>query len=382
MNETQQVSTLIGDIYDAALDPVQWTRVLEQTCGYVEGCAASLLSQDSAYRSGKFYFSWGDDPHYTKLYFDEYIKINPLLVPTIVDAKVGQVASILSLIPNAEYFASRFYKEWAQPQGYLDSAHAVLDKSSTSYVAVAVARHDRNGMVDDEARRRMGLLVPHFRRAVTIGKVVDLQKVEVAALSDTLDGLAAATILVDANGRIVHANISGHALLADGAILRNVNGKLSSTDPQIDRTLHDVFSAAGRGDLEVGIKSIALPLRQHEGERWLAHILPLTSGARRKAGTEYSAVAALFVRKAGLDLPHPLEVLADTYKLTPTEMRVLMAIVQIGGVPEIAPVLGIAETTVKTHLARLFAKTDTSRQADLVKLVAGYMSPLAGPLRS
>jgi DNA-binding CsgD family transcriptional regulator len=31
---------------------------------------------------------------------------------------------------------------------------------------------------------------------------------------------------------------------------------------------------------------------------------------------------------------------------------------------------------VTTHLPRLFAKTGTERQADLVKLVAGYASPL------
>jgi len=31
---------------------------------------------------------------------------------------------------------------------------------------------------------------------------------------------------------------------------------------------------------------------------------------------------------------------------------------------------------LKTHLLRLFAKTSTKRQADLVKLVANYASPL------
>jgi DNA-binding CsgD family transcriptional regulator len=56
---------------------------------------------------------------------------------------------------------------------------------------------------------------------------------------------------------------------------------------------------------------------------------------------------------------------------------VLVAIVEIGGVPEVAPVLGISETTVKTHLQHVFEKTGVSRQADLVKLVAGFMSPLA-----
>ena len=41
-----------------------------------------------------------------------------------------------------------------------------------------------------------------------------------------------------------------------------------------------------------------------------------------------------------------------------------------------ASVLGIAEPTVKTHLKRLFEKTGTHRQADLVKLVAGFSNPL------
>jgi DNA-binding CsgD family transcriptional regulator len=42
----------------------------------------------------------------------------------------------------------------------------------------------------------------------------------------------------------------------------------------------------------------------------------------------------------------------------------------------VAEALGIGEATVKTHLQHLFAKTDTSRQAELVKLVAGFANPL------
>jgi DNA-binding CsgD family transcriptional regulator len=53
-----------------------------------------------------------------------------------------------------------------------------------------------------------------------------------------------------------------------------------------------------------------------------------------------------------------------------------LAIVEVGGVPEVAAALGIAASTVKTHLDRLFGKTGATRQADLVKLVAGYAMPL------
>jgi DNA-binding CsgD family transcriptional regulator len=121
-----------------------------------------------------------------------------------------------------------------------------------------------------------------------------------------------------------------------------------------------------------------LPLMACDGERYVAHVLPLTSGARRRAGMAYAAAAALFVRKAALETPSPPEIIAKTYKLTPTELRVLLALVEVGGAPEVAEALGIAGSTVKTHLARLFEKTGVGRQADLVKLVAGFSNPLVG----
>jgi DNA-binding CsgD family transcriptional regulator len=67
----------------------------------------------------------------------------------------------------------------------------------------------------------------------------------------------------------------------------------------------------------------------------------------------------------------------DVFKLTPTELRVLLAIVELGSVPDVAAALGVADTTVRTHVGRLFEKTGARRQADLVKLVAGYATPLA-----
>jgi DNA-binding CsgD family transcriptional regulator len=118
-----------------------------------------------------------------------------------------------------------------------------------------------------------------------------------------------------------------------------------------------------------------VPLAGRDGEPYVAHVLPLTSGARRRAGASYAAVAAVFVRKATIDIPSAPEIIAKHFGLTPTELRVLLAIVQIGGVPETAEALGIGEATVKTHLHRLFCKTGASRQADLVKLVAGFSAP-------
>jgi DNA-binding CsgD family transcriptional regulator len=45
----------------------------------------------------------------------------------------------------------------------------------------------------------------------------------------------------------------------------------------------------------------------------------------------------------------------------------------------VARVLGVAPSTIRTHLGRVYEKTGVARQADLVKLVAGFASPLSVP---
>jgi DNA-binding CsgD family transcriptional regulator len=377
MDDAEQLSRLIGDIYDAALDSLLWRSVLESTCAYIKGQSGALVAQGPGQRQGHFFFEWGTAPEFLESYQRTYGILNPMHVPTMIYASVGSILASTDIVPHAEILASRFYKEWLTPQGIIDAISVTFEKSAISYAILSIHRNLRHGMVDDEARRRMGLIAPHYRRAVDIAKLIDLRSLEAAAFADSLDGLAAAMILANANGLISHANAAGRSMLAEGRVIRSTGDRLTIADVQADQTMRDILMSAGAGDAALGAKGIAIPIVARDGERYVAHVLPLTSGARRKAGTAYSAVAALFVHKATIAPPHPINALADAYKLTPAEMRVLMMIVQVGSVPEVAPVLGISETTVKTHLQHVFAKTGTSRQADLVKLVAGYMSPLA-----
>ena len=375
MEESEQVSQLVGGIYDAALDRSLWPSVLESTCGYVRGLSAILGAEDSVQRSTRFFFQWGNDPHFLKLYEQTYSRLNPMTIPTVLRAEVGSVLASSDLVSYEEIIASRFYKEWLAPQGIVDAMAITLEKSTTSYAAIAVHRHERQGRVDDDMRQRMTLVAPHFRRAVAIGKVIDLHRVDAAAFADTLDGIAAGMFLVDGESNIVHANVRGQAMLSEGEILESIADGSRVWISKPTRRYATCLRRRMPGMMPSAAKGIAVPLAAANGERWIAHVLPLTSGARRRAGASYSAVAAVFARRAALDLPSPLETMSIS---TSSPSARVMAIVEVGGVPEVAPVLGVSETTVKTHLQRVFEKTGAKRQADLVKLVAGYMSPLGG----
>ena len=378
MREADELSRVIGDIYDASLDPALWPTAIESICGYVGAASASLHSQDSISRATDALFWWGREssaPHYFDLYLQKYGRINPIF-PGIIFFDLELPVAVPDVISCEEFVRTRFFREWLAPQGLMDGLFSNLEKGATSCALFTAMRHAEQGEVDDRMRRRFELITPHVRRAMLIGNVIDLHRVEAAALADSLDELASGMFIVDQTGRIIHANLSAHRLIAEANVLRASNGRIAALDPRDSQNLLDIFTIAQSGDAAVGKKGIAMPLTARTGERYVAHILPLTSGARRKAGVSYQATAAMFVRKAALDLPSPPEALANEFKLTPAEVRVMFAIAEIGGVPEVAPVLGISDQTVKTHLHRIYEKTATKRQADLVKLLASYSGRL------
>jgi DNA-binding CsgD family transcriptional regulator len=221
-------------------------------------------------------------------------------------------------------------------------------------------------------RTRAALIVPHFQRAAQIGRLFDQSKATQAVLTETLENVEAGIFLVGPNGHIVFANAPGRAILDEGTLLRERGNSLAAVVPEAHRMLRDVFVAAEGGDMSVGRRGVSIPLSASPHGRWFAHVLPLTSGDRQRAGSLYSAVAAVFVRKTSPASPPPLETLAKLYRLTASEVRVLDAVMKVSGVQALADLLGLSQATVKTHLHNVFRKTGTARQSELVKLIAGF----------
>ena len=64
-----------------------------------------------------------------------------------------------------------------------------------------------------------------------------------------------------------------------------------------------------------------------------------------------------------------MEVLRRIYGLTRAESQVAMRVLNGDGLAPIAEELSVSLTTVRTHLQRIFDKTGTHRQAELVRLL-------------
>jgi DNA-binding CsgD family transcriptional regulator len=100
---------------------------------------------------------------------------------------------------------------------------------------------------------------------------------------------------------------------------------------------------------------------------------------RLPAGALRDPAAIVFISDPAVPLVVPARWLEDAYGLTPTEARVALSIAAGGALGDAARRLGISHNTAKTHLHRIFAKTDTHRQAELARLIASLAQVRASP---
>ncbi len=223
------------------------------------------------------------------------------------------------------------------------------------------------------------MLLPHFGRAMKLQLRLRAAAVEASSATDALDRLPQAMFLVDARGGIAFANRAAEALLAraDG-VRANAAGLCAATAAQTASLRRLIGRAVGAvGALRSGG---SMRLDRPSGRRALSvMVTPLRAGAQPEWVPGSLPAAVVLVAdpdaEAATVAPGQLRAL---YGLTPAEAALAARVASGGGVKAAARALGIAPSTARTHLHRVFDKTGTARQAELAALLATLRGIVAG----
>ena len=89
-------------------------------------------------------------------------------------------------------------------------------------------------------------------------------------------------------------------------------------------------------------------------------------------GTSKGAAAVAFIVDPAQKVRPRTEILRDLFRMTPAECRVALLLSDGKSLPEIAQILGVSRNTLKTQVASVYSKTGTSRQSQLVRLLAQF----------
>ena len=220
------------------------------------------------------------------------------------------------------------------------------------------------------------LLAPHVCRTLAISDALDIRTLRSEMLERTLDGLVAGVFLTTRDGRVVYMNAAAERQIRTGNSIRIVNNRISPTDPAARAALSKAIDEASRDDIDMDMSEHSLAIPDVDGAGYVATLLPVDRGQRRGIVAPFAASVAVFTQDPVQAPLMPGEAFARLYRLTGGELRVLLALAQGLGGKEAADMLGIGEPTVRTHLQRIFAKTDTSRQADLLRLLHNSTPPI------
>ena len=196
------------------------------------------------------------------------------------------------------------------------------------------------------------------------------------AVCATLDELNSCVILLSSDARVLYANRAGGEMLEAGWPVRQVKGYLQGRDRLTTASILSGLESIVRNRLSSLAKvrlNICLAPPANGANTVLGAMAALPGGEITSAK---SAVASFFITQASERLEWSAAGLSEGYNLTPAETRTLEQITKGGTLLETALALDVSENTVKTHLQNIFSKTGTSRQTELMRLVAELQLPI------
>jgi DNA-binding CsgD family transcriptional regulator/PAS domain-containing protein len=373
-----ELSRMIGDIYDCAVEPSRWFQTLDHIRDRLELAYVQLnfMSHDRSGAGGPL-----DMITFQTEWDTAWIDKLPGLLHTAPGASAWFEAGIdtpisqMQLVSEPEFRASEFCETWVKPQGLRDTCNTSLVKRKDLTGMLVAASYESRQLFDNSDREIFALPSPHVRRALMISGMQAENRFRANLHRNLLDKLATGIMILKRGGTLVYANASAEQLLSSGQNIAVKAGRVQASHLPIAKGFDEaVARACAENDTDIGLFGNGIPLPSREGAPAVCYVLPLgKSESRRALGP---GLAALFISTEKAALPPTLEALSALTGLTSQESRIALMIA--GGVSpkDGAEQLGISLNTIRSHITHIFQKTGTNDQQAVARLVSGLSLPV------
>ena len=214
------------------------------------------------------------------------------------------------------------------------------------------------------ARRAILRSVQRHRRSQSLGK--DAQNRRGAEAQAVLNLFPIAVIITSEDGTVLLANQKAHVLIEQkDAMFLDAKNHLRLTNQTQNALLYQTIANAHLGVDEDC--ALAAP-RQSDDSPLSVMVAPVSSYQRRSSDHKRSGVT-LFITDPKVPIDITPATLEGLYGFTAAEARLVINLVGGHTLEEIAATSGTSTHTLRNHLKSAFRKTETNRQAELVKLV-------------
>jgi DNA-binding CsgD family transcriptional regulator len=190
---------------------------------------------------------------------------------------------------------------------------------------------------------------------------------ETAALRALADSVPVGLVWLSQEGSLVGANRMAHDVAARTRAFSLTAGSLQWHDRDHAALANQCIAKALAGQPGSVVLSVRAKIALVLSAKYVTlPPAPLVPSEHR---------IALHVVPVAVPGPFPVQVLQTLYGLTPSESRLAYALAARRNLSEAAHDAGLTVTTARGYLKRVFLKTGTSRQAQLVRLLWAQNMP-------
>jgi DNA-binding CsgD family transcriptional regulator len=173
-------------------------------------------------------------------------------------------------------------------------------------------------------------------------------------------------VLLGSAGNILLANRAAECILNTQDALQLRQQRLHALRAEDDALLQARLSAVLTPDANDA--PLGMMLGRRRGHRdYLLHFVQL---AKPTASNHDAPIACVLICNPEADNDVPPQLLEQLFALTPAEAKVTSRVARGDALEEVAACLGLTRNAVKYHLKTIYRKTQTTRQAQLTRLVA------------
>lgn len=363
---------VVEHLYKAALGDVTWASAVGAMNDLIRTGGQSITYVDVGpggepkIRQSRFFVAAERRDDLQQLYYRDYYSRDEA-IPRLAGLADRELAWKSDLYTDQEMRTSAAYNEFRVANKTQNGLFTAIHGLDGSVIVWSCGNStEREGWGHDQVGV-IGLLAPHIRQAARVRRAMADARALGASLAGLLENGRLGLIQLDRRGRIMEANARARDVLLKRDGLRDGGGVLTSghagEDEELQRLLARAlprygFQGAG-GSMKITRRKTPTPL--------VLEIHPVRGMGVDRRARQVGALV-LVVDPARRPRIEP-DLAVKFLGLTPAESRVAVAVATGQTVAGIADAVDCAESTVKTHLKRVYRKLGIRKQTELVQRI-------------
>jgi len=353
-------NTLVDQIYEAAVVPEQWPRLLE---GFSEqiGSVAGFLLAVNAERAGCI-----SSPEYAAAFQEfvasGFIDSNPRMARIVNRGLVGFTVADHQLLTQDEMAQNPMYA-FLRKHGGGWSVGCAFDVPSGDQLILNFERAHAHGPFDTDTIAYTDQFRSHFARSALLAARLGLERARVAV--ETMNAIGLAAAVVGNQHRLVAWNPLFESLIPSQ--IQDRQERVHLVHQGTDKTFASALKRVASKEPLREALSIPVP-REDDQPAFILHLVPLRGGANDIFSNAYCLLIATPVTRKQAP---PIQLLQGLFDLSFAEARLARNLTEGQSLTEMAHSFGVQIGTLRNQLKSVFSKTGLSRQSDLVALLSG-----------